>query len=103
LRTVDLEGCLSIPNLNGLVERPHGVSVEYLNRQGEKVVRPLEGILARCFQHEADHLNGVLFLDHIRDSMDLLMANEVNRQMEDDPDDLLARISPENRDIWRED
>jgi peptide deformylase len=99
-KTVNLEGCLSIPNLNGLVTRPHGVNVEYLNRQGEKVVRPLDGMLARCFQHEVDHLNGVLFLDHIKDSLDLLMAGEVGRRMEEegpDKDSLLQRLSPECR------
>jgi hypothetical protein len=57
-------------------------------------------MLARCFQHEVDHLNGVLFLDHIKDSLDLLMAGEVSRQMEEegaDKDSLLQRLSPECR------
>ncbi len=59
------EGCLSIPDYFEAVERPAVIRVDYLDRAG--VARQLEadGILATCLQHEIDHLNGVLFIDHI--------------------------------------
>ncbi len=59
------EGCLSIPEAFGEVLRPVRVHVGFLNREGKRREMEAEGILARCFQHELDHLNGVLFIDHI--------------------------------------
>lgn len=59
------EGCLSIPGITGLVARPATVVVEGLDRAGEPVRIEAEGLLARCLQHEVDHLNGVLFIDHL--------------------------------------
>lgn len=56
-----VEGCLSIPNLVGEVERHAAVQVKGLNRHGKPVKVKAEGWLARIFQHEIDHLNGVLF------------------------------------------
>ena len=58
-----VEGCLSIPNLVGEVERHAVVQVKGLNRHGRPVKVKAEGWLARIFQHEIDHLNGVLFTD----------------------------------------
>jgi peptide deformylase len=58
-----VEGCLSIPNLVGEVERHAMVHVKGLNRHGKPVKVKAEGWLARIFQHEIDHLNGVLFTD----------------------------------------
>ncbi|MDO7905249.1 peptide deformylase [Paenibacillus sp. JX-17] len=57
------EGCLSIPGLNGDVRRAEKVTVEGLNREGEPVRITGTGLLARAFQHEIDHLDGVLFTD----------------------------------------
>lgn len=59
------EGCLSIPGIRDIVERPSTCVVEALDREGEPVVIEAEGLLARILQHEVDHLNGVLFLDHL--------------------------------------
>lgn len=59
------EGCLSIPNVTGVVERPWHVVVEGLDRQGEPVTIEADGMLARCLQHEIDHLDGVLFIDRL--------------------------------------
>jgi peptide deformylase len=59
------EGCLSIPDYYAEVERPASVTVNYLDRQGEQQTVEADGILATCLQHEIDHLNGVLFIDHI--------------------------------------
>jgi peptide deformylase len=59
------EGCLSIPEYYEDVERPAKVGVEFLDRQGETRQLEADGLLATCIQHEIDHLNGILFIDHI--------------------------------------
>lgn len=59
------EGCLSIPDFFEEVERPAKVRVRYLTLAGEPAEIEAEGILATCLQHEIDHLDGVLFIDHI--------------------------------------
>jgi peptide deformylase len=58
-----VEGCLSIPGLVGEVERSKKVTIHAQNRRGQPVKVKAEGWLARIFQHETDHLNGVLFID----------------------------------------
>lgn len=60
---VDTEGCLSVPGIYGEVERAAKVSVEFLNRRGKRHRITAEGLLARCLQHEIDHLHGRLFID----------------------------------------
>ncbi len=64
-RSVYEEGCLSIPEYYAEVERPAEVEVAYLDREGKESRVKAEGLLATCLQHEIDHLNGVLFIDHI--------------------------------------
>ncbi len=59
------EGCLSIPDIYDEVQRPARVKLKYLNYQGEEVVEDAEGLFAVCIQHEMDHLEGVLFIDHL--------------------------------------
>jgi len=59
------EGCLSIPGVSALVERPTTVVVEALDAQGQPLRIEAEGLLARCLQHEIDHLDGILFIDRI--------------------------------------
>lgn len=59
------EGCLSIPDYYAEVERPARVTVNYLDRDGKSCSLEADGVLATCVQHEIDHLNGVLFIDHI--------------------------------------
>jgi peptide deformylase len=59
------EGCLSIPDFYEMVERPAEVKVRYLDRNGEAMEIHANGVMATCLQHEIDHLNGVLFIDHI--------------------------------------
>jgi peptide deformylase len=58
-----VEGCLSIPGLVGEVERKYAVHVRGYNRRGQPMKLKVDGWLARIFQHEVDHLNGVLFTD----------------------------------------
>ncbi len=59
------EGCLSIPEYFAEVERPAKVRVTYLDREGKRQELEAEGILAICLQHEIDHLDGKLFIDHL--------------------------------------
>ena len=59
------EGCLSIPEYYEEVERPAVVKVKYLNLDGKAREVEASGLLATCLQHEIDHLNGILFIDHI--------------------------------------
>lgn len=62
-KVLGVEGCLSIPGLIGEVERHEAIQVKALNRHGSPVKHKVDGWLARIFQHEIDHLNGVLFTD----------------------------------------
>ena len=59
------EGCLSVPEIFDQVERPAKVRLRYLDYRGETVEEEAEGLYAVCIQHEMDHLNGVLFIDHL--------------------------------------
>jgi peptide deformylase len=59
------EGCLSVPEIYDEVERPAQVKLKYLDYQGQEVVEDAEGLFAVCIQHEMDHLDGVLFIDHL--------------------------------------
>jgi peptide deformylase len=59
------EGCLSVPDIYDEVERPAKVRLRYLDRDGNSVEEEAEGLYAVCVQHEIDHLNGVLFIDHL--------------------------------------
>jgi peptide deformylase len=59
------EGCLSIPDYYAEVERPAALTVRYLDLEGTQKTLEADGLLATCLQHEIDHLNGVLFIDHI--------------------------------------
>ncbi len=59
------EGCLSIPDYYADVERPAGCTIRYLDREGKEQTLKSDGLLSTCIQHEYDHLNGVLFVDHI--------------------------------------
>jgi len=59
------EGCLSVPEIWDDVERPARVKAEYLDIDGKPQTLEADGLLATCLQHEMDHLNGVLFIDHL--------------------------------------
>lgn len=59
------EGCLSIPGIYKRVKRPEKIKVKYLNEKGEVKEEELDGIWARVFQHELDHLDGILFIDKL--------------------------------------
>ncbi|MCP1660051.1 peptide deformylase [Neisseria perflava] len=59
------EGCLSVPGIYDTVTRAERVKVEALNEQGEKYTLEADGLLAICIQHEIDHLNGIVFVEHL--------------------------------------
>jgi peptide deformylase len=59
------EGCLSVPDQYAEVERPVAIHARWLDEQGERHEARLEGLLATCLQHEMDHLEGILFIDHL--------------------------------------
>ena len=80
------EGCLSIPGHNAEVVRPSEVHVSYIDIEGQKQEMQATGLLAACVQHEIDHLNGVLFLDHLsRLKRDMIMRKLIkeNRTQND--------------------
>lgn len=64
-RAVENEGCLSIPGYRADVERPAFIRVRYLDPANEIQEREADGLLAACIQHEIDHLDGILYIDHI--------------------------------------
>lgn len=79
------EGCLSVPNLRGFVERPRRIRVDYLDQDGHPRAIEAEGFLATVFQHELDHLQGVLYVDRIRDMTKLATIEDYLRYWCDVP------------------
>ena len=63
INKVKVEGCLSVPGKCGYVERPEKVWVEYYDRNGQKQTKKFTGFEAKCFCHESDHLDGILYID----------------------------------------
>lgn len=64
----DYEGCLSVPDVYGKVRRHSKVRIKALDENGREIRLSAEGFLARVFQHEIDHTNGIVFVDHIKDN-----------------------------------
>ena len=74
-----VEGCLSVPDLRGAVPRYAAVRVRYLDRDGEPHEEVRRGLTAGTFQHEVDHLDGVLFVDRVKDPRTLCTWAEFDR------------------------
>lgn len=70
-QVTDIEGCLSVPGIYGRVKRPLKIKLKALDINGNPVRLTLEGFPARVIQHEIDHMNGTIFLDHIDDTSQL--------------------------------
>lgn len=66
-KDVEIEGCLSFPNMNGKVQRSKWIKVEAQNLKGKKIKKKFKGWEARIFQHEYDHLDGVVYIDRLND------------------------------------
>lgn len=73
-----LEGCLSIPGYRGKVDRSHNITLTYIDSAGEKKREDISGFVAVIFQHEIDHLNGVLYYDHVYGGFQSLTKVEGN-------------------------
>jgi peptide deformylase len=73
------EGCLSVPDLRGYVERPAKVRVDYLDENAQVCTLEVEGFLATVFQHELDHLDGVVYVDRIEDPTRFSFMREFTR------------------------
>lgn len=75
------EGCLSIPGIRGLVPRYQAVEVEYCDREGKLQKQELTDFVARIFQHEHDHLDGVVFLDRLESTQDIITEQEYQKRV----------------------
>jgi peptide deformylase len=85
----DWEGCLSIPGIRGLVPRHRHIRVRYQTVEGQTVEREFVDFVARIFQHEDDHLRGIVFLDRLENTRDVVTEKEYQK--------LLARPAEEPR------
>ena len=75
------EGCLSIPEHKSIVKRPSNIKVKFLNIEGLEEIINAECLLSACIQHEIDHLNGVLFVDHISRLKRDIILRKVKKQI----------------------
>ena len=81
------EGCLSIPEQFADVERPAVVRVKYLDENGQKQERLFDGLEATCVQHEIDHLDGVLFVDHLSNLKRNMLMKKLKKYLKDREED----------------
>ncbi len=73
------EGCLSVPGFNATLARPSRAVVKGLNRDGQEQVVEATGLLARCFQHEMDHLEGTVFVDRLKGLQKDLIVRKIKK------------------------
>ena len=78
----DYEGCLSVKNVYGKVPRYSKIRVRAINTDGQEVRFKAEGFLARVIQHEIDHTNGIVFIDHIKDSVKAFYTLDAKGELE---------------------
>ena len=83
------EGCLSLPGQYAEVERPKKVRVAYMDYDGKAQEVEADGLLATCLQHEMDHLNGVLFVDHLSTLKRDMVMRKLKKFTRDNADDLI--------------
>ncbi len=74
------EGCLSVPGIRGLVPRAKAIEVEYTTRDGKLQRQQFTDFVARIFQHEYDHLEGIVFLDRVESTLDLISEDEYQKR-----------------------
>lgn len=74
------EGCLSVPSMRGLVPRYEHITVRYFDQYAKQHKKEFSGFIARIFQHELDHLNGLTFIDQLESSKDLISESEWYQQ-----------------------
>ena len=93
----DYEGCLSVRDFYGKVPRYSRVRIKAMNVDGDEIRIKAEGFLARAIQHEIDHCNGIVIVDHIRDNTDAFYR--LNGKGELDPLDYNTHVK-DNHDLW---
>jgi peptide deformylase len=93
----DYEGCLSVHNIYGKVPRNSKIRIKALDLKGNEVRFKAEGFLARVIQHEIDHTNGILFIDHIQDKKDAFFTLDEKGELQ--PLDYDSHIK-NNRILW---
>ncbi len=76
---VQYEGCMSVPNIRGKVERYKNIELTYYNEKGEKIVKQLNGFFARLVQHECDHLDGIVFLEKVKGPNGFATKENINK------------------------
>lgn len=77
----DWEGCLSIPGIRGRVPRHYELAIEFTGLDGQRYQGKLKGFIARIFQHELDHINGMVYLDRVVDTRTLMTEIEYRRAL----------------------
>jgi peptide deformylase len=75
------EGCLSVPGIRGLVPRYQAIEVAYTDRNGKLQKQELNDFVARIFQHEYDHLDGLVFVDRLESSLDMMTEDEYQKRL----------------------
>ena len=75
------EGCLSIPGIRGLVPRYQAIEVEYTDQNGKLQKQEMTDFVARIFQHEYDHLDGIVFLDRLETTQDIVTEQEYQKRI----------------------
>ncbi|WP_407893027.1 peptide deformylase [Scytonema sp. NUACC26] len=75
------EGCLCVPGIRGLVPRYQAIEVEYMDRNGKLHKAEFTDFIARIFQHEYDHLDGIVFLDRLESTLDIMSEQEYQKQI----------------------
>ena len=73
------EGCLSLPGQYAKIKRPEKIKVSYTDESGKKIIKDFDGLEATCLQHEIDHLNGILFIDHLSKLKKKIILKRLNK------------------------
>ena len=76
---IQYEGCMSVPSIRGRVERYKNIELTYYNEKGEKIVKQLNGFLSRLVQHECDHLDGIVFLERVKEKNGFATVDNINK------------------------
>ena len=76
---IQYEGCLSVPAIRGKVERYTNIEVTYYNEEGKKIVKQVKGFTARDIQHECDHLDGIVFLEKVKEYNGFATKEMINK------------------------
>ena len=76
---IQYEGCMSVPAIRGKVERYKNIELTYYNENGEKIIKQLNGFFARLIQHECDHLEGIVFLEKVKEKNGFATVENINK------------------------